>query len=253
MKRKLTFAAIMALLLAVIFAANTMAEETAVNIPITANQAFDAVVKQVDPSTGENTRVALVDVRTSAEYFWVGACAKVESILTTSGKEMIPIDGKVVLKWGQYLSFNVAYGRKHRPMPMYLHVSQVEKVVTTDISVHVPTMLWDDANVKTVPNPNFARDIESLASQYDVLILMCRSGDRSNSRDFDTSLFKAVYEIDRPTGENGYGGFQGKNYNDVFDGYRGFPGRNTSLQDSPSVSWADAGLPTHIGWIPVGP
>ena len=45
-------------------------------IPITAEQAFNAVQTQTDPITGEDKKVALVDVRTRAEYFWVGLHAR---------------------------------------------------------------------------------------------------------------------------------------------------------------------------------
>jgi hypothetical protein len=61
LKKKLISLAVVAFFFALVFAANAMATEDEVNIPITANQAFDAVVKQVDPATGENARVALID------------------------------------------------------------------------------------------------------------------------------------------------------------------------------------------------
>jgi hypothetical protein len=125
--------------------------------------------------------------------------------------------------------------------------------VTEDISIHIPTHIWDEAGCTKYANPDFAATIESLSADYDVLILMCRSGKRSNTRDFDTSLFDAVYEIDDPNGKNGRGGFQGTSYGDVYNGYRGYPGRNTWMQDARSASWSDAGLPVHIGWEPFTP
>jgi hypothetical protein len=48
-----------------------------------------SVVNQVDPVTGEKTCVALIDVRTTAEYFWVGTCGKIESITTTSNSHRV--------------------------------------------------------------------------------------------------------------------------------------------------------------------
>jgi hypothetical protein len=101
-------------------------------------------------------------------------------------------------------------------------------------------------------NPNFTSEIEALASDYDVIILMCHSGKRTSNcvADFNTSLFKAVYEIDQPDGKNGGGGFQGTSYDNAYNGYRGFPLRKTSFQSHPSVSWSDAGLPIHIGTCP---
>ncbi len=252
MKKKLTSVVVAAFVFAVVFAAHAMAAEDDVNIPITADQAFDAVVKQVDPATGENMRVALIDVRTTAEYFWVGACGKVESITTTSGNEFFPYNGKVVMKWGNMLCFKVE-GHHGLLRPVILPVKKVASIDTVDISIHIPTHIWDEANCTKFANPDFVTTIESLSADYDVLILMCRSGKRSNTRAFDTSLFQAVYEIDDPNGTNGHGGFQGTSYGDVYNGYRGYPGRNTNLQETPSASWNDAGLPVHIGWTPVTP
>jgi rhodanese-related sulfurtransferase len=251
LKKKLRSVAVVVVIFALVFAANAMAAEDEVNIPITANQAFDAVVQQVDPATGDNMRVALIDVRTTAEYYWVGACGKVESIATTSGTDYTPHNGKVVVKWGNFLCFKVEgqYGLK----PVFLPVSKVESVVTEDISIHIPTHIWDEAGCTKYANPDFAATIESLSAEYDVLILMCRSGKRSNTRDFDTSLFDAVYEIDDPNGKNGRGVFQGTSYGDVYNGYRGYPARSTKSQDAPSASWSDAGLPVHIGWKPNTP
>ncbi len=251
MKRKITVVAIVALMLAFVFTANSMADDSDVNIPITANQAFDAVVTQVDPNTGEEARVALVDVRTTAEYYWIGACGKVESITTTTGEEFLPLNGKVELKWGKYLFFKV--DSENRSRRVRLPIKKVETVVTADISIHIPTHIWDEAGCTKDPNPDFAAQIESLSADYDVLILMCRSGKRSDTRSFDTTLFSAIYEIDQPNGSTGYGGFQGSSYGDVYNGYRGYPGRNTRPQDSSSASWSDAGLPVHIGWTPYSP
>ncbi len=252
MKHKSTTVTILAFIFALVFAANTMADDSDVNIPIAADQAFDAVVRQVDPETGLNERVALIDVRTTAEYYWVGACGKVESILTTSDEEYIPYNGKVVLnKRGTKLRFKVAVNNRLRRVR--LPVTEVDSIETTDISIHIPTHIWDEEKCTKFSDDDFAAQIESLSDDYDVLILMCRSGKRSATRAFDTSLFKAIYEIDQPDGSNGYGGFQGSSFGDAYNGYRGFPGRNTRQQDTQSVSWSDAGLPVHIGWTPFSP
>ena len=251
MKRRIASKTMAACVWTLSTAATAVAAETDVNIPITANQAFDAVVQQVDPRTGAKARVALVDVRTTAEYFWVGACGKVERITTTSGQEFIPHNGKVVSQWGLFLAFEVEGPKGLRPV--LLPVDKVGAVKTVDISVHVPTNLWDDANGTQRPNPDFAATIESLSANFDVLILMCRSGQRSNTRAFNTSLFAAIYEIDDPKGTDGHGGFQGASYHDVYNGYRGYPGRGTWMQETPSVSWSDARLPVHIGWTPSKP
>ena len=66
-------------------------------IPITAEQAFDAVQNQSDPISGETKSVALIDVRTRAEYFWVGAACQVEEITTSKGDTIVPDNGKVFL------------------------------------------------------------------------------------------------------------------------------------------------------------
>jgi rhodanese-related sulfurtransferase len=251
LKKNLETVAFMIVVFTLVVTANAMGAEEDVNIPISANQAFDAVIKQIDPATNATSRVALIDVRTTAEYFWVGACAKVENIATTSGEELIPHNGKVVMKMGNFLFFKVE--GPDGLVPYFLPANKVESVNTTDISIHIPMHIWDDANCSKNANPNFAATIASLHTDYDVLILICRSGKRSNTRAFDTSLFDAVYEIDDPKGKDGRGGFQGTSYGDAYNGYRGYPGRWTQIQDAPSASWSDAGLPVHIGWTPRTP
>lgn len=249
MKKKHAVMTTMAFFIVLVFTANAMAD--GVNIPITADQTFDAVIQQVDPASGKPARVALIDVRTTAEYYWVGACGKVESILTESGKEYFPYDGKVELKWDKFLYFMSKAGRHFRPK--LLPIKEVKKVVTTDISIHIPTHTWDEAGCKNVANPDFAAQIESLSEAYDVIILMCRSGQRSNTRAFDTTLFAAIYELDQPNGVDGHGGFQGSSYGDKYNGYRGYPGRDKHSKSTQTVSWSDAGLPVHIGWTPFAP
>jgi hypothetical protein len=88
LKKNLRSIAVVAFIFSLVFAANAMAAESDVNIPITANQAFDAVVKQVDPATGEKKSVALIDVRTTSEYYYVGGCSNVKSITTERFSEI---------------------------------------------------------------------------------------------------------------------------------------------------------------------
>ena len=77
-------------------------------IPISAEEAFDAVQTQTDPNSGESTRVALVDVRTRAEYFGVGAACQVDEIITTKGESIEPDYGKVLLSQnGRFLLFDL--------------------------------------------------------------------------------------------------------------------------------------------------
>ena len=218
-------------------------------VPITAEQAFDAYANQVDPATGDAASVAIVDVRTTAEYYWVGTCAQVDEIITTKGDVIIPENGKVKLKANsRILRFDVD------GHPRALHVKHVEKIETSAIATHIPYMTWDDENCEKVDNENFADEINALADEegedIDIVIMMCRSGKRTSDAVFDFSLFTEVYEIDQPDGKNGRGGFQGTSYSDAYNGFRGFPGRTTSFQEHESVSWSDAGLPIHIGECP---
>lgn len=247
MKNKLKFCFPTILMVAMLFIGNVQAQD--VNIPITAEQAFDAYANQQDPLTGNSARVAIVDIRTTAEYYWVGTVAQVDSIVTKSGKEFLPYNGKVKLRLGsQYLQFKVETGDNLKPV--FLPVSHVDSINTTSIAHFVPYRIWDETICGMIDNPLFADQMNALSADFDTVILMCRSGKRSNARNFDTGSFTAVYEIDQPDGTDGRGGFEGSNYSNVFNGYRGFPGRNTLSQESPSVSWADTGLPIHIGGCP---
>ena len=256
MKHILKFWSLSILMIVLLVVGNALAENA--NIPISADQAFNAYANQTDPLTGESARVAIVDVRTTAEYFWLGTPAQVDSIVTKSGKEFLPHNGKVKMRQGsRFLKFKV---EKHgRLRPVFLPVRRVESIVTSPIAYHVPYKIWDEAGVSLFLNPDFAAQMNALAnngepgSGYDIVILMCRSGKRSNTRAFATEAFDAVYEIDQPDGTDGRGGFEGTNYHSVYNGFRGFPGRNTRHQETPSASWADAGLPIHIGGKPTSP
>lgn len=248
MKRSVIFAVIIILVAAVGF---SYADE-AKPIPITAEEAFDAVQTQTDPLSGEPKSVVLVDVRTRAEYYWVGTACKVKAIVTTRGKTIIPDLGKVILlQKGKLLNFDVN-GRNRM-----LSVKQVAEMDLSPIAINIPYKLWDEESGTTVANSSFTDDINSLAeySGHEVLILFCRSGGRSEDclADFDVYQFDAVYEIDQPDGKDGRGGFEGTTYSDVYNGYRGFPERLTDIQDHPSVSWKDAGLPMKTGVSPFLP
>jgi rhodanese-related sulfurtransferase len=210
-------------------------------VPITAEQAFDLYANQEE--TGAN--VAIVDIRTTAEYHWVGTCAKVK-IIITEDEEITPDNGKVIIRANsRILEFEVD------GEPSALNVKHVEKIETSVIARHIPYMTWDDEGCEKVDNDDFAGEIEALASQgIDIIIMMCRSGKRTSKAEFNFGLFEAVYEIDQPDGKNGRGGFQGTSYGDAYNGFRDFPGRKTSFQEHESVSWSNAGLPIHIGSCP---
>lgn len=228
-------------LLAVIGSVSTAAAQTP-PIPITADQAFDSVQKQVDPITGRTANVALVDVRTRAEYYWVGTACMVNSVTLRDGAVLVPDYGKVKLvRAGQFLELRLRGRLKQFP------VWEVTAVSMSRLALSIPFRLWDETNAKLVDNPEFKSKIEALATEsgYDTIILYCRTGGRSTAcaSGFTTSLFKGVYEIDQPSGAAGFGGFEGSPYGDVYNGYVGFPGRTTMFQDQPSVSWKDSGLP----------
>jgi hypothetical protein len=244
--KKFIFTVFMVFLLA--FFGTSLAADVA-PIPISAEQAFDAVQAQTDPITGESTSVALVDVRTRAEYYWVGAACRVDEILTIKGHSIVPDFGKVSLSNdGRFLNFELD-GRNKR-----LQVRKVSEMLLSPIAINIPYKLWDETTGTSSLSGDFAGDVEALAAvEYDVLIFFCRSGGRSEDclGDFNTTLFDAIYEIDQLDGKSGRGGFEGTSYSNVFNGYRGFPGRLTEIQDHPSVSWKDAGLPIKTSVNPL--
>jgi len=232
-----------------------------VPIPITAEQAFDAVADQTDPLTGEPASVRIVDIRSAAEYSWVGTCAQVDRIVLKfafGDREIAPDKGKVkLILGGRQLQFKLHGWRQFMPL------TQAEEIETSllreDIGgvVNIPYKTWVDDNCEgdlcDMPEDlSFKLRIEALSYEgVDVIILMCRSGGRTSAcvADFATTLFTAVYEIDR-SDKDGRGGFEGSTYANFYNGYRGFPGRATGLQDHKSVSWCDAGLPIYTGACP---
>jgi rhodanese-related sulfurtransferase len=223
---------------------------------ITAEEAFDAVQTQHDPLSGVPANVALVDVRTRAEYVWVGAPAKVNEIQLKSGAVMEPDDGKVKLvNNGGFLEYSLLEYRVNG-RPKWTPISKVAKIDTSPIAMNIPYKLWDEKTATTSINSEFDGQIRALAdSGVEVLIVFCRSGSRSSScgtQIESSTLYKfyAVYEIDdddQTPGSGGVGGFEGSPYGEVYNGYHGFPGRMTGVQAVPSVSWKDTGLPIKIG------
>lgn len=222
--------------------------QNAIPIPITAEEAFDAVQSQKDPISGEETSVALIDVRSRAEFYWVGAACQVVEIITSNEETIVPDYGKVRLSQnGKFLSYKIDGNNEQ------LQTRKVSKLNLTPISINIPFELWNEDTGTLTENPNFVSDIEALGDTYGVLIFFCRSGGRSQAclAPFDTSLFDSIYEIDQPDGESGYGGFEGNSYSNVYNGYRGFPERLTETQEHSSVSWKDAGLPIKTSVNPL--
>ncbi len=218
-------------------------------VPIGANDAFDAVANQIDPSTGLPATVALVDIRSRAEYYWVGVASQVDEIILKTGPRITPDLGKVRLTpRGDFLLFSVdGTGRR-------LPVERVERLRHAPMAVNIPCELWDEDTAMLVENPEFGNEMASLAQQgVQVVILYCRSGGRTSDCPslFDTNQFSSVYEIDDPSGNGRFGGLEGNAYNHVYNGYRGFPQRQTGIQSVPSVAWKDAGLPIRTGLSPL--
>ena len=218
---------------------------------VTADQAFDAVQTQTDPTTKEPKKVMLVDVRTRAEFFWVGTPCKVNAITVDDETTILPDLGKARLVGnGRMILF------KRDGQPRLLPVCQIKSVDLAPIAVNIPYMLWDEETASMALNEEFSKAVEALALEQgvQVVIFFCRSGGRSKAclAGFDRTLFDAIYEIDQPNQANGYGGFEGTSYSNVFLGYRGFPGRHTQSQQNPSVSWTDASLPIKTGVNPFG-
>jgi len=234
-------------LLLAVSIANAEAADSAIHdnrpIAISAEEAFDAFADQIDPKSGESARVVIVDIRTKAEYFWVGTSGKVDKIITTSNNVIIPDKGKVKFFFGSYIQ------TKRSGLILYLPISRISQMLTSPIAINIPCLNWNAENCQLEKNENFAFEIQSLSNFYDVVILMCRSGGRTSAcyLEFDNGLFKSVYEID-DSFIGGTGGFQGSSFNNAFNGYRGFPGRNRSSFGDKPVSWSDSGLPVHLGY-----
>jgi rhodanese-related sulfurtransferase len=228
-------------------------------IPITAEEAFDAVQSQTDPLSKNPATVVLVDVRTRAEYFWLGAAAAVTKIIlkdqSADAAPIAPDFGKVRLSYeGIFLDYTL------NDKPQRLLVTDVEKLEMSPIASNIPFRLWNETEGKldADPNPAFANDLANLiqAKGAQVIILFCRTGGRSSAcpdQFPNVSQNTAVYEIDDPMGVNGHGGFEGPTYGDAYNGYVGFPGRLTEVQNTPSVSWKDSGLPIQTLRSPLTP
>jgi rhodanese-related sulfurtransferase len=217
----------------------TVSAEEMLPVPITADEAFDAVQLQLDPITGEPADIVLVDVRSRAEFFWVGAACQVNEIILDN-RVFYPDYGKVKLLWhGLILKFNVN-GR-----PIFMPVKKVQEIVLSPMAVNIPYKFWNEDTATMETNTDFGIEIEDLAVDFDTIIFFCRSGGRSEDclDAFDPALFDNIYEIDQPDGKSGRGGFEGASYGDAYNGYRGFPDRFTQTQEHSSVSWEDTGLP----------
>jgi rhodanese-related sulfurtransferase len=240
-------------------------------IPITADQAFDAVTMQVDPETGGPANVLLIDVRDPVEYFFNGAAGAVTKIhlkgYRGKGARVTPEGGKVRLVHdGKFVEYWV---KGHYRLT---RVAEIDNLDMEPLAYNVPLWRFDVTtnNWETDHSAEEAAFVTNMAALVDALpdaeycsgcpfkvILYCRTGGRSTlaGRLIADVLFNAndVYEIDDPAGQNGRGGFSGPawsatsaDYNG-YNGYGGFPGRQTPPDGRSdvhaSVSWLDSGLP----------
>jgi rhodanese-related sulfurtransferase len=206
-------------------------------IPITADDAFDAVQMQIDPVTEAAANVILVDVRDPLEIFSSGAAGAVSEIVLADGTVIKPDLGKVWLvrddNMEQVLDYDVEGD------PQTTAVANVQEVLVDPIAINVPFWRRTESDWKKTAK-NFYPVISKLAREFNVIILYCRTGGRSSlaGDGIEPGLFDAVYEIDDPSGQNGRGGFTGPSDANKYNGYAGFPTRLTT-----PVSWVDHGLP----------
>jgi hypothetical protein len=263
-------------------------------IPITAEQAFDAVATGCLPDTPGVTgkcynvgEVVIVDVRTAEEAQLQGAPAKVVSITLKDGTVFTPDMGKtIVAKDSTQMEYTLNGKKKQTGL------DKIASVVTEQISVNVECAYWKSDTLEMVSEPvAFSNGMKALADQgVKVPITMCNSGGRSTLCPYSfldaevvpAGTFDAFYEIDRagdqytvtqavsdasggtlPAGAHvaGLGGFNGNDYNNIFNGNLGYPGRPTSKMpvlgfspadlaaggpNGPSTGWKDSGLPIFI-------
>ena len=129
------------------------------------------------------------------------------------------------------------------------------------MSFNVPVERRDPVTTEKKLNPNFGKEIDALVenSNPSAMIFYCRSGQRSSTgcyfpycprTFFDFNAGIEYYEVEavdeNGNAVNGKGGFEGSSSSNVYNGYRGFPGR---LGDP--VSFKDTGLPIVIGKAPI--
>ena len=150
--------------------------------------------------------------------------------------------------------------------------TKVSEVASTELKgmvYNIPVQYQDPSVIdpttgkpQIMLNANFGKQIDALVQAkqqqgkvVDRIIFYCRSGQRSSIGCYYQFCPMALlsptiinYEVE--SAKNGRGGFEGTSYNNVFIGYRGFPGRVTKNQDEKSASFKDAGLPILIGKTP---
>jgi len=230
-------------------------------VNISAETAFDYYQNQsID---GVNHKVVMIDVRTPEEVYWVGIPAQVNSITMNTDQKIIPDNYKVILNptcdsKAPSLKFEV------NSNPVSILSSDVKTTNLTGISYNIPVEYINTVTGVKQNNPLFGKQVDALitALSPDRIIFFCRSGERSSIGCYYQfcpfeKLFPGVisgniiaYEVEGPKG-TGVGGFEGRTYNDVMIGYRGFPGRYTAdFPPEESVSFKDMGLPIKTSTLP---
>ncbi len=240
-------------------------------IPITAEQAFDAVKSGCLPETPQAPakcygvgKVALVDVRTQEELDFAGGPGQVDLVTLKTGRTFIPDNNKAkyrVLSDGQYLDYRLRGVRYLTP------VQQIKSVATSLLAKHAPCSYYDgEAGAFVADPPTFSAAMAKIAEEGVVVpITMCNSGGRSTQCPLNMlyqevqDMFTAYYEIDA-TGDQyitpkifgtppfvdagapppgihmaTLGGYSGSAYGGDYNGLIGFPGRLTGFQ--PKTGW----------------
>jgi len=176
----------------------------------------DDAYKMIDPlSSTYNPNTYILDVRTPAEWNWVGH----------PGKEICKNEGNPDIVRGAFLE------------------EPVRKVI------HIPWKLWEyvpqDQKYEEIPNKFFDEEVVRQFSRYDTIIIMCRSGSRSKS---------ASEELEDPTHPackrlEELGFYSIYNMPEGFEGGKDACGYRTLYK-----GWKNKGLPYNYStegiWIP---
>jgi len=217
---------------------------------------------QYGPGVG-GQKVIYIDVRTFDETHWVGAPTQANSVTLQTSQVLIPdyfITHLVNTGAGnaEAIEFTVG-GVPHSYAP-----SEIASISMSDITYTVPVEFVDaKTGIKTL-NPLFGKEVDAIIRETnpDRIIFFCRSGQRSSIGCYYEfcpfeQLFPRIlggqafaFEVESAV-QNGRGGFQGTDYSNSFNGYRGYPNRYTDDSSiSPSAAFMDAGLPMDTGLIP---
>jgi rhodanese-related sulfurtransferase len=165
--------------------------------------AFEQITAQEAYNMVEAGTAKLIDVRTTAEYVWVGTCK------LSDGTTPYNIPWKIWVYQFSETDGKVTAGG----------------IVVKTIFATLIEKIFPDKDTPLILMCRSGKRTDDAAAYLDSL------------------GYNMVYEIDRPGVETGHGGFQGSSHDDPSDkGYRGWPGR-VGYDESVSCSWMDTGLP----------